>query len=1205
MMRNSKWLLALVAAFSAIPAVAQNPPAGGTAQTPQIVDDRTLGEEERLRRRAEWFFGSRRDGTASAEERSRLRSDAVLATSAALQLQRAQQATEAGSALNFWASKGPSPSTFGGWTFGNVSGRVMSIDADWAGGVLYLGAASGGVWKSTNDGLSWTSIFDSAGTQAIGGAVAVDPSDPDVIWVGTGDNVESCEGYFGIGLLRSPDGGATWEVRNGSGLSTLDHLASFASVVVDPRDSDHVVVGGRIRGCEDGVSAAGGIFTTTDGGQTWTERLGGRELYEIAQDPTLLDTYWAATSDGVFKSTNNGVAWTLQTASGLPTGNVGRTEIAIAPSDGQTVYALFDAGANSFWRTTNGGASWTQMSSGSDACDGQCWYNMVIRVDPTQPNTVYRGTVRLFKTVNGGSSWTALTSSWGSSQKVHQDTHALLMHPTIPGKFYVGSDGGIWKSEDGGSSFANLSGNLNVTQFYAVGTGALDPEAVICGGAQDNSSLARSTSDVWDLQFASGDGFVCHINPQDPNRAYVTSYPDSGFPSIYRSTTGLFGSFSEITFGHGIVGGERSNWVTPYLLDPASPNVLYLGTQRVYRSTNHGTQWTPQQPSDMTGGSGSLVALEINRNFPANLYTGSESGRVWRTENSGTTWTNITSNLPVRSVNDIAADPTNPDRAFAVLGGFNTNHLWEWNEGAGWTARGSGLPNVPANAILMLDANDLILGNDVGVFRSVDGGVTFTPYMAGLPQGLVVTDLKLDVPDLITAGTYGRGAWQVRVEAAAANVRYDSVELPLVESDGDGDAKVEPGETWSVRPLLRNLGGQAALGVMARLASATPGIQILEPSVQSFGDVSAGTTALPGTPFRFTVDPAFPCGGNAVFDVVDISSTNAPGSHPATPAAFTVVVLDHIFNPGGGGPAPATFGGDGTALFSQQIVGDGTVATGPRPLDTARLATKDGAPGKSFRFAGTAHGSQVWLHHGGTDSGSGPGVEIPADAVAAQLAIVHRYDTGEGVARGRVVIDRVQDGRDLYATLEPDGEYPGEREGFTGSSGGWVTSTFDLTRDRGQRVHLAFVYDSDEPGGADWTITEVEVRVLGPGTPVCDVTDWPGRVPPSLLLGLDGADVVASWGDSCNSGELAGQTYSLQAGDLDLLNAGGTFSHAPVGALCNLTSPRTFTPGAGNEYYLVVPNEGGREGGAGAQSSGAARPQTSILCGERREAACD
>ncbi len=1183
------FLLFAVAALLALPAA---------GQTPQIVDDRRLGEEEQIRRRAEWFFGSRRGGTTSAEEMRKLWREGVGATRDALRLQQAPQASEAGSSsVNFWASKGPSPSTFGGWTFGNVSGRVMSIDADWAGGALYVGTASGGVWKSTNDGLSWTSVFDSAGTQAIG-AVAVDPSDPEVIWVGTGDNVTGCDGYFGIGLLRSPDGGATWEVRNGSGLSTLDNLASFASVVVDPRDSDHVVVGGRIRGCEDGVSSAGGIFTTTDGGQGWSERLGGQEVHEIAQDPTLLDTYWAATSQGVFKSTNNGVGWTLQTASGLPNGNVGRTEIAIAPSDGQTVYALFDAGGNSFWRTMNGGASWTQMSSGSDACDGQCWYNMVIRVDPTQPNTIYRGTIRLFRSDDGGSSWTALTTTWGSSQKVHQDTHHLLMHPTTPGKFYVGSDGGIWKSENGGSSFTNLSGNLNVTQFYAVGTGASDPEAVICGGAQDNSSLVRTTSDVWDLQFASGDGFVCHINSQDPNRAYVTSYPDSGFPSIYRSTSGLFGPFSEITFGHGIVAGERSNWVTPYLLDPASPNILYLGTQRVYRSTNHGTQWTPQQPSDMTGGSGSLVTLEINRNFPANLYAGSESGRVWRTENSGTTWTNITSNLPVRSVNDIAADPTNPDRAFAVLGGFNTNHLWEWNEGAGWTARGSGLPNVPANAILMLDTDDLILGNDVGVFRSVDGGVTFTPYMAGLPQGLVVTDLKLDLPDLVTAGTYGRGAWQVRVEAAAANVRYDSVELPLVEMDGDGDAKVEPGETWTVRPLLRNLGGQVALGVTARLASATSGVTILDPSVRSFGDVSAGVTALPATPFRFTIDPEFPCGSNAVFDIVDISSTNPPGSHPATPAAFTVQVLDHIFNPGGGGaPAPATFGGDGTALFSQQIVGAGRPSAGPRPL---------AAEGKSYRFPAAAQGSQVWLHHGGMDSAGGPGVAIPADASAAQLAVVHRYDTGEETARGQVVIDRVADGRDIYSTLEPDGEYPGGRKGFAGSSGGWVTSTFDLTRHRGQRVHLAFVYEGEERGVADWTIADVEVRVLGPGTPICHVTEWPGRVPPTLLLDRSGADVVASWGSSCNLGQLGSQTYSVQAGDLDLLLGGsGAFSHQPIGAQCDLTSPRTFTPGAGNEYYLVVPNEGGREGGAGAQSSGAARPQTSVLCGERREAACD
>ncbi len=1159
---------ALVASFLATgTSVAQQPASGSGPQDPRIVsDDRREGEDDRIRRRLEWFYGSRRAGTTSDAEMSRLRKAAVEATREALKVQRGRRADGAevgGFGPDSWVSKGPSPSTFGGWDFGNIAGRTAAIAADWAGGILYLGTASGGVWKSANDGLTWTSIFDSAGSMAIG-TVAVDPGDPDVIWVGTGENVSGCESYFGIGLLRSPDAGQTWELRNGSGAATLDDLSSFADVAIDPRDPDRLVVGGRIRGCVDGASAPGGIFTTADGGLTWTERLAGSEVYEIARDPAVPDTLWAATSSGVYKSADNGVGWTLQTASGLPNGNVGRTEIAIAPSNGNVVYALFDFGSNSFWRTTNGGASWTQMSSGSDACDGQCWYNMVLRVDPTDPSVVYRGTIRLFKTVNGGASWSALTSTWGPGQDVHQDTHVLLVHPTLPDTFYVGSDGGLWKSQDGGASFTNRNGNLNITQFYAVGTRATDPESVICGGAQDNSSLARTTSNVWDLQFASGDGFVCQIDPQDPDYAYVTSYPNGGFPSVYRSTTGLFGGYSEITFGNGIVNGESSNWVTPYLLDPNSPNVLYLGTQRMYRSTNHGSSWTPQGSGDFTsGGSNSLVSIDLNPNFPNHLYTGSTDGRVWRSENSGTNWTNISAGLPSRSINDVASDPADPDRAFAVVGGFNTAHLWEWTQAGGWIARGGGLPNVPANSVLMLGSSDLLVGNDVGVFRSTDGGLSFAPYVEGFPLGTVVTDLKLDLPDVVTAGTYGRGAWQVHVDPAAALVGYDSIVLPLAQEDGDGDDKVEPGETWSVEPVLRNLGGLTALGVTARLAAATPGVTVLEPAIGQFGDLAGGESAPPLAPFRFTVDPTFPCGDSAFFDLVEIHSTNEPGSYPDALAAFSVKVLNHIFQPGGGG-------------------GGGGSAAAPLVLGTASLRTS------SPRLVA----GRVWLHAAGTDSGGGTGVEIPHRAIAVRAVAAdriggqpERHEDGRtaGAIAGKLVIDARPDGRDEYLALEPGA--------FAGS--------FDLTRYRGQRAWLGYVQEAGPAGPA---VDRLEFVTLAPGEPICHVTPWPGSVPDSFFRRV-GADVEASWADSCNLGELS-QTYSVQAGDLDLLQSTGVYTHAALGGLCDRLSPALFAPGAGNEYYLVVPNAAGREGGHGSTSSGEPRPHLDESCGEPREASC-
>ncbi len=1210
-------LTVLLFAAGLQPALAQLEPL-----RPVIVDTK-LDEQERIQKRLEWFYSTRRAGTSSDVEMAELRAAGVDATRAAIKAQRQRRSAGIDEPENFWVSMGPSPSTFGGWTFGNISGRVSSLAADWTGGILYVGTASGGLWKSDNDGLSWTSIFDTAGTMTIG-SVAVDPNAPNTIWAGTGENNQGCESYFGIGLLRSTDGGLTWESRNGSAGQTLEDLSSFANVVVDPRDSSHLVTGGRIRGCTGGSSTSGGIYTTGDAGLTWTKRLSAA-VYEIAQDPTVLDVFWAGTSGGVYKSTDNGVSWILQTASGLPSSGTGRTELAVSPSDSNTVYVLFQS-PNALWRTTDGGATWELRASGSDACDGQCSYNMVLRVHTTNPDIVIRGTIRNWRSMDGGLTWTDLSNGWGSSQKVHQDMHVLVMDPGNPDAFYTAGDGGLWKTENLGASFSNKNGNLNITQFYAIGVDAQNPD-VICGGAQDNSSLARTTSNIWSLQTVTGDGFVCHFNPFNPNYAFITSYPSGGYPSVYRSTSGVLGGFGRITgSGSGIINGDRINWVTPYLLDPLQPSTLFLGTHRMYRSDNNGSSWTQVGPSDLTNNSGSLFALEINRIHTDVLYSGSGSGRIWRSADGGNNWADITAGLPGRGVNDVASDPDNPDRALAVVSGFNTAHLWEWNQGGNWVETGAGLPNVPANSVLMLSSDDVIVGTDTGIFRSSDGGASFQPYMNGLPEGLVVTDLKYNpTQSMVTAGTYGRGAWQVLVESFGPVVVYDSVELPLVELDGDGDPNVEPGETWSVRPRLRNVGSEAAVQVQARLAPATAGIQVLDAGPQLFGDILPGSEAAVTAGIRFTVDPSFGCGNLAVFDVVDIVSSGGALSYADRIAAFQVLVDNGV-------PAPIhtvlldeTFDSGSAPDWSHLASDPGLPGCNKPTKDEWNLETKDAAHGISFH-AGNGPGNSyatlnyAWLHYGGQDSTGGPGFQIPATADVATMTVVHWYETVINGDGGRVVVDGVADGQDIYSTLTPVGGYSpngniagagcnGLENGpaFHGTSGGWVTSTFDLTAYRGNTVWLAFVFGSDNRrrnDGEGWYVDQVHIEIQEPGPATCDVIRWPGSVVSPVQFDLVGGDIQASWSESCNSIEVPGQTYSVQAGDLNLLQSTGQYSHAPAGDVCNNTSPTTFTPGSGNEYYLVVPSVGGREGGSGQDSSGAARPQASNVCGEVRVESC-
>lgn len=768
------WSLMTVLAGSGSVVTGQTTPGtrnSAIAKAPlEEVVDREKGEADIIKQRQEWFYSTRKAG-AEGRRLQLLRAEAMRFTRERIDAEDAR-AESAGETFdgNVWTCRGPSSSNFGGWNFGRVSGRLIALAKDWTNNVLYAGGASGGLWKSTNDGASWTSLFDAVGSQSVD-VITIDPNNPNVLWAGTGENTTWCEDYFGIGLLRSTNGGLTWQARNGSLGATLENISAFAGVIVDPRDSNHLVVGGRYRDCVNGNYYYGGIYTTNDAGGTWTARLSGG-VTDLAQDPVNRDVFWAALEDqGVFKSSDNGITWIPQTASSLPTGYVGKTALAISPANSQYVFVLFESagGTPKFWRTINGGTSWSLMSSGSSACDGQCFYNMVLAAHPTDVNILYRGTIHVFKTTTGGSSWTDLSNPWGSSQKVHQDTHALLINPANPNQLYVGCDGGIWRTDNGGSSFVNLNSNLNMTQFYAIGNHPTNDD-IIVGGSQDNSSLARTNSDLWDVQEVTGDGFVCHINPVNPNYVYLAGYPYDHYlgtvPSVYRSTSGVFGSFSHITnVYNGITANDRINWVTPYVLDPTNPAVLFLGTHRVYRSTNYGSAWNQVGPTDLTGGGGeTILSLEVNPLNGQYVFAGTTDGRIWRSINGGTDWTNISTGLPSRAINDIAGDPGNAARAFCVVGGFGTAHLYEHTGSGNWVARGGGLPNVPANTVVMISSNEIYVGVDTGVFRSGDGGLSFSPFMNGMPQGVVVTDLKFaTATQTLTAGTYGRGAWQFTI----------------------------------------------------------------------------------------------------------------------------------------------------------------------------------------------------------------------------------------------------------------------------------------------------------------------------------------------------------------------------------------------------------------------------------------------------------
>jgi len=717
------------------------------------------GKEEswQIEQRQRWFNESR--GLQAASNASAEREKAV--TDLRYQVER--RTLYAMLAGETWQEMGPSAMVMGSWTMGRVSGRNNAIvphpsDEN----TVYFGSAAGGVWKTTNAGSSWSPVFDQVGTLPIG-AIHLEAADPNSVWVGTGDkNGGSCAGYFGQGVFLSADAGGSWTARNGSGASAMA-LSIVNAVAVQPTNNQVVLAGGAGNCDSSGTLTNPGLYRSSDRGATWSKVLTGK-VEDIVFVPASATVYAAVAGSGVFKSTNGGASWT-NSSSGISVSGT-RMRLAMAPSNSQVLYVLQ---GSSLYRSADGAASWSLKNS--SACEGQCTYNQALSVHPTLPDTILVGSIRYARSTNAGTTLTYLTSSWGSGQKVHQDTHVLVYSRSNGNRFWVGSDGGIWRTDDGGSNYVNMNSNLNVTQFYdiAVHPGNSD---TIFGGAQDNSSSRRTTSTLWSLTEATGDGFMNVVDPSNGNTVMQTSYPSGSLPSIYRSTTGgAAGTFSSLSTS-GLSTGNFP-WVTPLA---AAGTRVFVASDRVYRGTTSASSfaWTSVTSTALDSVVSVISPLQRGSAYPT--YVGTSAGRLHYSADAGVatvSWSDVTGNYPGGRVSDVAMDPGNPLRVFATRAAFGGNKLFRSVSGGGnWLAVGTGLPNVPANSVAIdpLATQRIFVGTDIGVYESNDGGDNFVAFSAGLPLGLVVMDLEIDNdPHALVAGTYGRGAWKVMLAGTGGN----------------------------------------------------------------------------------------------------------------------------------------------------------------------------------------------------------------------------------------------------------------------------------------------------------------------------------------------------------------------------------------------------------------------------------------------------
>ncbi len=757
---TTTWRLALATALvtSALgaPGIADAQRRTGPGNTDtRIVDargDKRNGEAWQIEQRRRWWIESR--GLLKQRDAARQRKAAVRT----LRTQMALRGKAALAAGEVWRELGPSSMRMGNWTMGRVSGRINAIATHPTNdSIVYVGSANGGVWKSTDAGTNWTPTFVDVGSQSIG-SLHVETGNPQNVWAGTGDRFDGdCAGYLSDGIFLSTDGGGTWTPRNsGMALSTITAIATL------PGNANVVLAGGFGDRCNQGGDANGGLYRSTDKGATWTQVM-DRKVEDIVTVPGTSTVYASAPGSGVYRSGDGGATWTLLGAANTST----RMRLAVAPSNPSVIYALT---STTLYRSDNAGSTW--VTANTAPCDGQCTYTLALSVHPTNPATVLVGAIRPRRSTNSGGTFTTLTNTWGSTQQVHQDTHVVRYSLNDPNRIWVGSDGGIWRSDNGASSWVNMNANLNITQYYDIVVHPTDA-GIVFGGAQDNSSSKRTTSNVWDLTFVNGDGFMNGIDETNAAIVFQNGYPSgsgtSARPSIYRSTqSGAPGTFASM--GTSSLSGGGFPWVTP---TDVAGGYHFVGGYYVSRAITSATSmsWTTISPR-VSGTVSVITAKKIGANVHA--YAGTDAGKLYYSANAASSnLVDVSGNLPATRVSDVAIDPANGSRAFVTLAGFSGAKLYRTTSGGGtWTALGGGLPNIPANAVAIdpLNTQRIFVGTDIGVYESLDGGANFTPMGTGMPAGLVVSDLEVDnAPHVLTAGTYGRGAWQIDLAGGAAN----------------------------------------------------------------------------------------------------------------------------------------------------------------------------------------------------------------------------------------------------------------------------------------------------------------------------------------------------------------------------------------------------------------------------------------------------
>lgn len=678
-----------------------------------------------------------------------------------------------------WIVRGPA----------NIGARINTIAVHPENNqVIYVGFAVGGVFKTTDGGQNWLPIFDHNPYLAIGD-IFIDPGNPDVVYVGTGDPNISGYPFLGNGIHRSEDGGASWTSLG------LENERIVSEIIVHPENSNIIYV--SCMGLPFERNPQRGLYRSTDYGQTWEQILFAGEqagVIDIALDPFDSETLYAASWDRIrnnqesvvngpnakiYKSTNGGNTWS-ELSGGLPTGDMGRIGLTMSATQPNLMYAMYVNTSNQLdnvYKSTNGGQTWAPIINWEDEelgmpqgiLGGFGWYFGKIRLNPDNPNEIFILGVSLWKTYDGGDHWIEAAPPWWE-YNVHADKHDLVY--IGQDSFLLATDGGMYLATDQHTTWQDVE-RIATNQFYRVAYNPHKPDHYY-GGTQDNGSVGGTTlENDWD-RIWGGDGFQMQFHPQDTGIIFAESQRGNIVVILDGLSSGNWDSGT-----YGINDEDRRNWDMPYILSPHNPDVMYTGTYRVYKSEIGGVPYWEPISEGLTdsvtfGNSFHTISTLDESPLEAGLvYVGTTDGNVKRTANDGQVWVDITNGLPDRYITDIKASPEVANRVFVTVSGYKYNdfdpHIFQSDDrGDNWFSIAGDLPNLAINDVYVLPGHQdsvIFAGTDGGVYGTINGGDHWHRLGNNMPV-IPVYDLEFNVArNELVAGTHARSIMSYNLDS--------------------------------------------------------------------------------------------------------------------------------------------------------------------------------------------------------------------------------------------------------------------------------------------------------------------------------------------------------------------------------------------------------------------------------------------------------